>query len=106
MVESDYQAKLIKKLRVMFPGCIILKTNPNYLQGVPDILILFQDRWAMLEVKAHARAPLQPNQDYYVAKLNEMSYAAFIYPSNEEDILRALRQTFGACRNTRDVRCE
>jgi hypothetical protein len=92
MREGAYQTKLIKKLGVLFPGCMILKNDSGYLQGVPDLIILFGDRWAMLEVKADEDSPLQPNQDYYVEMLNEMSFAAFIYPSNEREILRALQQ--------------
>jgi hypothetical protein len=92
MRENGYQPKLIKKLRDLFPGCMILKNDSGYLQGVPDLIILFGDRWAMLEVKADASSPLQPNQDYYVEMLNEMSFAAFIHPSNEREILRALQQ--------------
>jgi hypothetical protein len=92
MRENGYQAKLIKKLRNLFPGCMILKNDSGYLQGVPDLIILFGDRWAMLEVKADEGSALQPNQDYYVEMLNEMSFAAFIYPSNEREILRALQQ--------------
>jgi hypothetical protein len=90
MLERDYQAKLIKKLRVLLPGCFVLKNDPEYLQGVPDLLILHGDRWAMLEVKASERSPQQPNQDYYVQKLNGMSFAAFVYPSIEREVLDAL----------------
>lgn len=92
MLERDYQARLIRKLRQMFPNCVILKNDPDYLQGVPDLVIFHGDRWAMLEVKASERSPIQPNQDYYVRQLNEMSFAAFIYPSNQEEVLDALRR--------------
>lgn len=93
MLESAYQAKLIKKLRRMFPGCVILKNDSGYLQGIPDLSIFYRDRWAMLEVKESADSPLQPNQDVYVEMLNEMSFAAFIYPSNEREVLRALQHS-------------
>jgi DNA polymerase III epsilon subunit-like protein len=92
MLERDYQAKLIKKLRVLFPGCIVLKNDPEYLQGIPDLLILHGGRWAALEVKASERSPQQPNQDYYVRKLDGMSFARFIYPSIEREVLDALRE--------------
>lgn len=95
MLESNYQGKLIKRLKVLFPGCVILKNDPGYLQGVPDLIILYQDRWAMLEAKAKENSSSQPNQPYYVEKLNRMSFAAFIHPSNEEEVLRALQQSFG-----------
>lgn len=96
MLESRYQALLIKRLRLMFPGCIILKNDTDYLQGIPDLLILWQNYWAMLEVKSHANAEQQPNQDWYVATLDEMSFAAFIYPENEEEVLHDLQQAFRA----------
>jgi hypothetical protein len=101
LLERDYQAKLIKKLRNLFPGCVILKNDTDYLQGIPDISIFYGERWAMLEVKASARSPLQPNQDYYVEMLNRMSFAAFICPSNEQEILRALQQALEPRRNAR-----
>lgn len=84
MLESEYQAKLIKKLRRIFPDCLILKNDPEYLQGIPDLLILHNDRWALLEVKASEDAPTRPNQHHYVARGNELSFAAFVYPENEK----------------------
>lgn len=93
MTEAKFQTELIRKLRLMFPDCVILKNDPGYLQGVPDLVIFHGARYAFLEVKASERARTQPNQDYYVRKLNEMSFAAFVYPSNEEEVLRALRST-------------
>lgn len=99
--ESKFQAKLIKKLQAMFPGCIVVKNDPNYIQGIPDLLILYNDTWAALECKRSSTATHRPNQDYYVAKMKEMSYAAFIYPENEEEILNELQQTFKPCRIAR-----
>lgn len=94
MRESQYQARLIRVLERRFPGCVILKNDPTYLQGIPDLVIFYGNRWAMLEVKASANAPIQPNQDYYVRLLDEMSFAAFIDPSNEEEVLCGLEQAF------------
>lgn len=92
MLESTYQARLIKKLRKMLPGCVILKNDSSYMQGIPDLIILFCDRWAMLEVKTSADADQQPNQEWYIIELNRMSYAAFIFPSNEREVLRELQR--------------
>lgn len=91
-LERDFQAKLIKELKVMFKGCIIVKNDPNYIQGIPDLLILYNDRWAALEVKKSEHAHHQPNQEYYVDLMNQMSFAAFIYPENKEEILYELQQ--------------
>jgi len=94
MLERDYQAHLIKVLRLRFPGCLILKNDSSYLQGILDLTILYKDRWAMLEVKVSEKARRQPNQEYYVRMLNEMSYASFVYPENEEEVLDGLQRTF------------
>lgn len=106
MLENAYQAKLIKKLRRAYPGCVILKNDSGYLPGIVDLTILYRDRWAMLEVKKSASEPYQPNQEYYLAMLNEMSFAATIFPSNEVEILLALQQALEPGRNTRVPRRE
>ena len=95
MLESTFKTRLTKKLRKMFPGCYILKNDASYLQGVPDMLILFGPRWAALETKQAFGARRQPNQDYHVRKMNAMSYSAFISPENEEEILYELQLALG-----------
>lgn len=94
MTENEYQSKLIKKLRKMFPGCFILKNDSSYLQGVLDLTILYGEDWASLEVKTSAKSPNRPNQEFYVRQLNDMSFAAFIYPENEAEVLSALQEAF------------
>lgn len=101
MTENDYQAKLIKKLARLFPGAVILKNDPDYQQGILDLTILFGKRWATLEVKASRRSRLQPNQGYFVRKLNDMSFAAIIYPENEREVLIALEQALSPRRRAR-----
>lgn len=93
MKENQFQASLIKELRARFPGCIIFKTDPSYIQGAPDLLVLYKDRWASLEVKKDKKASHQPNQDYYVETMNKMSFSAFIYPENKEEILHDLERS-------------
>ncbi len=95
MAERHYQASLIKKLRRMFDGILILKNDSGYMQGVPDLLLLFGPYWAVLEVKWDKDSPFQPNQEYYLALMNEMSFAACIYPENEDEVLDALQSAFG-----------
>jgi len=94
MLESEYQKKLIDKLKVRFPGCLILKNDSAYIQGIPDLSIFYRARWAMLEVKASATSPYQPNQEYYLELANGMSFAHVIYPEIEEDVIRALVAAF------------
>lgn len=90
MLESQYQSKLISKLKEMFPNAVILKTDPTYIQGFPDILVLEGERWAALECKRCSSSSHRPNQDYYVNKLKGMSYSSFISPDNEEVVLNEI----------------
>jgi hypothetical protein len=98
--ENEYQPALIERIKQRFPGCFVLKNDEQYLQGIPDLMILWGHRWAALEVKRDLKAMRnpQPNQPYYVELLDGMSFAAFIYPGNEEDVLDALQRSFSVCR--------
>lgn len=96
MIESNFQRGLKKELKERFPGCIIFKTDANQIQGIPDLMILYEDKWAALEVKKDAKASHRPNQDYYVRQMNEMSFASFIYPENKESVINDLERLFKA----------
>ena len=93
-LERGFQAKLIQELKAVFPECIVLKLDANYIQGIPDLLILWHDKWAALECKRNAGSSHRPNQNYYVHLLDEMSFARFIYPENKEEVLHDLQQAF------------
>ena len=95
MLENKFQANLIKKIKTLYPDCFVMKNDSSYMQGVPDLLILYKDKWATLECKKSANARHQPNQDYYVGKMNEMSFSRFIFPENEQEVLDELKHRFG-----------
>lgn len=99
--ENRFQSDLIAELKERFPGCVVLKNDSSYIQGIPDLLILYRDRWAMLECKRSEREIHQPNQDWYISKLDEMSYASFIFPENRERVLSELQQAFKRRRQPR-----
>lgn len=101
MKESIYRLRLIRRIEKEFPGAVVVKNDPNQIQGIPDLLILFEDTWAMLEVKTSESAPSEPNQEYYVGLWNDMSYASFIYPENEERVFNELQLALCARRKTR-----
>lgn len=101
MRESAFQRKLIDEIEDIFPGCMVIKNDPNYIQGFPDLTILYKKRWAVLETKKSKNAKRQPNQPYYVDRLNEMSYSAFVSPENKEEVLRELQQALQPRRSTR-----
>lgn len=90
MLENEYQSRLIQRIKHMLPGSMILKNDSGYLQGIPDLTVFYKNRWATLEVKVSANAKHQPNQDYYVERMNKMSYSSFIYPEIEDEILDEL----------------
>lgn len=94
MLESKFQSKLIKELKEMFHGCIVMKNDSSYIQGIPDLLVLFNNKWASLECKKNAKASVRPNQTYYVDLMNDMSFAAFIYPENKDVVLEELHLYF------------
>lgn len=95
-LERDFQAKLIKELKAEFKGCMVMKLDSSYIQGIPDLLVLYNDKWAVLEVKRSSNAKHRPNQDHYVKHMDEMSFSRFIYPENKEEVLDELRQVFCA----------
>ena len=103
-LESGFQDKLRDELKKLFPGCMIFKMDQ--IQGIPDLLILYKDMWATLECKRGTRSAKQPNQEYYVGLMNEMSFSRFINKDNKEEVLRELQQTFGTGRTTRSVQCK
>ena len=98
--ESKFQKDLIKEIKKTFPGCMVLKNDPTYIQGIPDILILYKKKWAALECKQHAKAKHRPNQDYYISKMNSMSFGRFVYPENKQEVIHDLQQAFGVRRAT------
>ena len=94
MLENKFQANLIRELKNEFPECIVMKNDSSYIQGIPDLLVLHKDKWASLEVKRSSNASHQPNQDYYVDKMNNMGFSRFVYPENKDNVMTDLRLYF------------
>lgn len=90
--ENKFQSDLIKELKILFPNCHIIKQDQN--QGLPDLLILYHNKWAMLECKRSYNSIKQPNQEYYIDYFNRLSFASFIYPENKEEVLYDLQRSF------------
>lgn len=105
MLENKFKTQLVNELEEKFPGCIVVHLDPNEIQGIPDLLVLYGNKWAALEGKKSANATHRPNQDYYVDLMNRMSFAAFIYPENKEEVLHELQQAFNVRRSARVLRC-
>ncbi len=93
-LEREFQRELIKELKRLFPGCIVTKLDSSHIQGIPDLLILYNDKWATLECKKSSKANKRPNQEYYVETMNKMSFSRFIFPENEKEVLHELQQAF------------
>ena len=93
MLENRFKRELRKEIERRLPGCLVLHLDPSDIQGIPDMLVLYEDRWAALEGKQNASASHRPNQDYYVNMMDDMSFAAFIYPENREEVLHAMERS-------------
>ncbi len=92
--ENKFQSNLKKELELTFPGCMVTKLDPGNIQGIPDLLVLYKNKWATLENKRSEKAIHQPNQDYYVDKMNKMSFSRFVYPENKEEVMNDLKEYF------------
>ena len=91
-LENKFQSDLKKELKTIFPGCIVTKMDSSDIQGIPDLLILYKEKWAALECKKSKKSSIQPNQEYYIDTMNKMSYSRFIYPENKEEVLNELKE--------------
>ena len=102
-LERVFQKDLVKENKEKLKGCIIMKNDSSYIQGIPDWIILFKDKWALLEVKKSAKANKKQNKEYYVDKANTMSFARFIFPENKDEVLRDLFSFFGLGGNNDEI---
>lgn len=96
MLESTFKTRLIKDIKQRLPGSYVIHLDPSEMQGIPDLLVLYKDKWAALEGKKNKRASLRPNQQWYVDRFNEMSFARIIFPENAEEVLDELERTLSA----------
>lgn len=99
MLENKYQPKFIKKVRELFPGCVILKNDSGYQQGIPDWTIFYQDMWAIIEIKKEPPTrdeDFEPNQQWFLGEFNKWSFAACVFPENEKEVLDGLQRSFAS----------
>ena len=92
--ESKFQGDLIKELKERFPGCLVIKSDPEFRNGIPDLFIFYRNKWAALECKRASNSKHRPLQDYYVDLCNEMSFSRFIFPENKGEVLDDLERSF------------
>lgn len=92
--ESEFQSDLIKQIKKDLPGSLVLKNDSGYLQGIPDLVVMHGNKYALLEVKKSPDEPHQPNQDYYIDKAKQESFGKFIFPENKEEILSEMYDYF------------
>jgi hypothetical protein len=100
-LESKFQKDFIDEIKDRYPGCVALKNDSSYIQGFPDWTILYEDKWAVLEMKRERGARKQPNQEYYVNQLNNMSFSRFVFPENKNEVLEDLDTLFRRKRRRR-----
>lgn len=101
MKETAYQTELMKKIKALIPDSLVIRNDPRYIQGFPDLIVLYKNMWAALEVKVSSKASFQPNQQYFIKRLGAMSFASVINPDNEGEVLSELQRSFRITRKTR-----
>lgn len=94
MIESEFQKRLKKRLKTEFPDCVVMKQDATQIQGIPDLIILYKDKYAVLEIKKSVKASHRPNQDFYISKFGQWVYSSFCYPENEEEVIADLKGWF------------
>lgn len=87
--EGRFKRRIKKRIREYLPGCFMHEMKAGK-QGIPDTLIIFRKRWALLEFKESENAHHRPNQDYYVALFNDLGFSRFVYPENEIEVMNDL----------------
>ena len=93
-LESKFKKHLKERMELTFPGCIVVHLDPNDIQGIPDLCIFYGEKWATLEGKRSISSNKQPNQEYYVNQMNEMSFSRFIFPEIENEVMEDLYNFF------------
>lgn len=96
MLESTFKTELIKEIENRMPGAFVFHLDPRERRGIPDLLVLYNSKWAALEGKQHENSQLRPLQDYYVKVMDEMSFARFINQDNKEEVLNDMVRSLRA----------
>lgn len=92
-LESSYQNYLVQHLENLYPDALVMKNDPNYRQGIPDIIVLIGSTYGIFEVKRSSNEHHQPNQDWYVNHICDCGgFASFIYPENETQVLESFNR--------------
>lgn len=102
--ESSFQRKLVAELSNLFPGALIYKNEG--IQGFPDLTVLWNRHWALLECKREEDSSKRTNQPYYIERANQMSFGRFVYPENKQEVIHELQQAWGVGRETCDLESE
>ena len=100
-LESNFERNLVKEIKKRFPEAIVTKLKDT--QGIPDRLILYRNKWASLECKREEHASHRPNQDWYVDRMNNMSFSRFVFPENKDEVMRDLTAFFEDTERTEDL---
>lgn len=91
-LESSFQNdSVIKEIKSRIPDALVLKNDPTYLQGIPDLTVIHGGRCALLEVKRDRNALRRPNQEYYIQYIRDQGgYASFVHPDNVDVVLNEM----------------
>lgn len=97
MRENKFQRDAVQRIHREWDRPLVLKNDPNLIQGIMDLTVVLPNLVAFIEVKRSDSEPFQPNQEYYLARTEEMGhFTAVLHPGNEEEVFRALHAASGA----------
>ena len=88
--ENKFKDKIKKRLN-LFPNSYHFTKEAVSLRVIPDIIGCSNGKFFALEVKASRNSNKTEMQKHILEKIKRAgSFASFIYPENEEEVLTAL----------------
>lgn len=93
-LESTFEKEFCKALRQTLGERYTYTFKLTAAKGIPDRLILYKDKYALLEFKQYKNAKKQPGQETWVGHFDNLAYAAIVYPENAEKVMQDILNYF------------
>jgi hypothetical protein len=94
--ESKFEQDFCRRLRNVDKDVIVVKLTG--ISGIPDRIVLYHDKFVLLEFKRSKNASHRPLQDWYIDHFDGWGLARFVYPENGEEVFSEVLDWFGLSR--------